>query len=177
MKITQGQEQRPATWAGITNPCAMNLNGSLASLGPPRRNQPFLPARGTNRSGSDLNPTIGSSLISESRPCSEVIEERNRLAREIHDTLAQDVAGILLHLEAANGSNGAVNASECLTRARELARCGLEDARRMLLALRPKSLEGAHLSDALSQLAERFSCDCGIHCTFRATGRRSHNLP
>jgi len=98
-------------------------------------------------------------------------EERNRLAREIHDTLAQGFAGILLHLEAANGLDGAVNVSECLAKARELAKCGLEDARRMLLGLRPKSLEGAHLCDALSQLAERFSRDCGINCTFGASGR------
>ncbi len=108
-------------------------------------------------------------------PCPEVIEERNRMAGEIHDTLAQEFAGILLHLEAANGLDGAVNASECLAKARELAKCGLEDARRMLLGLRPKSLEGAHLCDALSQLAERFSRDCGINCTFGTSGR-SHKL-
>jgi signal transduction histidine kinase len=107
--------------------------------------------------------------------CPEVIEERSRMAAEIHDTLAQEFAGILLHLEAANGLDGAVNASEYLTKARELAKCGLEDTRRILLGLRPKSLEGAHLCDALSQLAERFSNDCGIHCTFGASGR-SHKL-
>src|SRR5262249_33182959 len=68
------------------------------------------------------------------------------------------------------------NASQCLARARELARCGLEDARRMLLGLRPKALEGARLSDALGQLADGFSRDCGIHCTFNASGQ-SHSLP
>jgi signal transduction histidine kinase len=104
------------------------------------------------------------------------MEERNRIAREIHDTLAQQFAGILLHLEAANGLDGAMNTSECLAHARDLAKSGLEDARRMLLGLRPKSLEGAHLSDALSQLAERFSRDCGINCTFSASGR-SLKLP
>src|SRR6185295_6234584 len=85
--------------------------------------------------------------------------------------LAQQFAGILLHLEAAKSLDGAVNASEYLAKARELAKCGLEDARRMLLGLRPKSLEGANLSDALSQLAERFSRECGIHCIFRVSGR------
>jgi signal transduction histidine kinase len=63
-----------------------------------------------------------------------------------------------------------------VARARELAKCGLEDARRMLLGLRPKSLEGVHLSDALGQLAKRFSRDCGIHCSFSASGRL-HQLP
>ena len=106
-------------------------------------------------------------------PQPAVIEERNRLAREIHDTLVQEFAGILLHLEAARTPDGAAHHqfSECLARARELARCGLEDARRMLLGLRPKSLEGAHLIDALRQLAESFSRDCGITCSFSTNGR------
>jgi signal transduction histidine kinase len=46
----------------------------------------------------------------------------------------------------------------------------------MLLGLRPKSLEGAPLSDALRRLAEGFSRDCGIHCTFSASGQ-PHPLP
>lgn len=114
------------------------------------------------------------SRVVETIPCPEVIEERNRIAREIHDTLAQEFAGILLHLEAANGLG--VDASECLARARELAKSGLEDARRMLLGLRPKSLEGADLSNALLLLAERFSRECGIDCSYNASGR-SQKLP
>ena len=118
---------------------------------------------------------MGLRWVTSRLPCPEVIEERHRMAGEIHDTMAQAFAGILLHLEAASGLDGVVNASECLVKARELAKCGLEDARRMLLGLRPKSLEGAQLCDALSQLADRFSHDCGINCTFSATGR-SHKL-
>jgi signal transduction histidine kinase len=111
----------------------------------------------------------------ETASCSAVLEERNRMAREIHDTLAQEFAGILLHLEAAKTSYETEAAFECLARARELAKSGLEDARRMLLGLRPKSLDGAHLPDALCQLARTFSRDYGIHCTFR-TGGRFHKL-
>lgn len=109
---------------------------------------------------------------------SAVMEERYRLAREIHDTLAQEFAGILLHLEAAEGSYNAnwFISPECLGCARDLAKRGLEDARRMILNLRPKSLEGATLSGALRQLAERFSHDGGIACTFRAS-RRVCDLP
>src|SRR6266496_383196 len=106
-----------------------NLNVPARSLVPEPRNQRFV----------------------EILSSSAVIEERNRLAREIHDTLVQEFAGILLHLEAANGSDEAVNLSDCLARVRELAKSGLEDARRMLLGLRPKSLEGANLSDALAE--------------------------
>jgi signal transduction histidine kinase len=62
-------------------------------------------------------------------PCPEVIEERNRMAREIHDTLAQQFAGIFLHLETANSLLNAEqqDISEYVTRAKELAKCGLED--------------------------------------------------
>src|SRR5215471_12661198 len=46
----------------------------------------------------------------------------------------------------------------------------------MLLGLRPKPLEGARLSEALAELAERFSRECGINYSFRATGS-SRKLP
>ena len=130
-----------------------NLNGPTMSLVPEPRNQRFV----------------------ETLSQSAVIEERNRLAREIHDTLVQEFAGILLHLEAVNGPDEPVNLLECLARVRQLAKSGLEDARRILLGLRPKSLEGARLSDALGQLAERFSGDCGIPCSFNLSGR-AHKL-
>jgi len=110
--------------------------------------------------------------VLETLPPSAVMEERSRLAREIHDTLVQEFAGILLHLEAVEGSDDAewCSSSECLARARELAKSGLEDARRMLLNLRPRSLEGSTLPDALRQLAKDFSCDCTITCTFCQAG-------
>src|SRR6266446_1404459 len=116
--------------------------------------------------------------VLEIAACSAVLAERRRLAGEIHDTLVQEFAGILLHLEPAKGSDDTEwgGLSEGLARARELAKCGLEDARRMLLGLRPKSLEGATLLDALRQLAKHFSRDSAIACTFRADGR-ARDLP
>ena len=172
MKIRQEHDQLLSAWGGsATTPSTGDLSSSFKSFGSPPGGQPSRLAKGKSRSDSGLNPVIHLSRIVESNPCPAVIEERNRLAREIHDTLVQEFAGILLHLEATNGLNLEVNALECLACARELAKSGLEDARRMLLGLRPKSLEGAHLADALGQLAERFSRDCGIHCTFSASGR------
>jgi len=135
-------------------------------------NQPFKNPNGPARS---LVPQARSQHFAETVCRSAVMEERNRLAREIHDTLVQQFAGIVLHLEAANGMNSTGNLSECFARVRDLAKCGLEDARRMLLGLRPKSLDGARLSDALGQLAERFSRECAIHCTFNVSGR-AHKL-
>ena len=104
---------------------------------------------------------------------SAVLGERSRIAREIHDTLLQGFAGIVLHLQAALRADDAEvsSAADCLARARDLAKRGLEDARRMLLALRPKPLENSLLSEALSQLVARFSQDCNIICKFRLVGR------
>src|SRR5580658_5928196 len=109
---------------------------------------------------------------------SDVLEERQRLAREIHDTLTQDFAGILLHLEAAEALVGGKwrRGAECVSRARELARSGLEDSRRMLLALRPKPLEASSLSNALRRLAESCARDARLACTFRLSGRE-RDLP
>jgi len=83
-----------------------------------------------------------------------------------------------LHLEAVTEPAKMTQQTACewLDRARELAKCGLEDVRMMLLGLRPKSLEGTRLSGALRQLAGRFSLDCGVQCTF-SMSEREHNLP
>jgi signal transduction histidine kinase len=117
------------------------------------------------------NEDVDQTQVLETVPCSAVLEERSRLAREIHDTLTQEFAGILLHLEAAEalGDTRWPLSSEYMSRARELAKGGLEDSRRMLLSLRPKSLEGATLTEALRQLVEPFSKG-GIACRFRASG-------
>jgi signal transduction histidine kinase len=122
--------------------------------------------------------TMGFTRVVRTLPCPAVIEERNRMAREIHDTLAQQFAGIFLNLEAAHRLDNPQqqNISEYLARAKDLAKCGLEDARRMLLGLRPKSLEGTQLCDALKELAQNFSCDCGIECSFCLRGQ-AHKIP
>src|SRR6267154_3937721 len=97
---THGQ-QREFAMARVSemNQRFKNLNGAARSLVPQPRNQRFV----------------------ETLSSSAVIEERNRLAREIHDTLVQEFAGILLHLEAINGSNQAVNFCDCLARVKDLA--------------------------------------------------------
>jgi signal transduction histidine kinase len=111
-----------------------------------------------------------------------VLEERRRLAREIHDTLAQAFAGILLHLEAvpetgARGGQLGSDSVERLARAKHLAKCGLEDSRRMLLGLRPKSLDGASLVRALKALAQRCAGEWRIVCKFHFIGQESGLSP
>ncbi|MGH7492925.1 MAG: sensor histidine kinase [bacterium] len=84
-------------------------------------------------------------------------EERNRLAREIHDTIAQDFTAIAFQLEAADAllvqQAEPERVRKSITAALELARKGLEEARRSVLDLRAAPLEGRTLPEALAALA------------------------
>ncbi|HEY7983144.1 MAG TPA: GAF domain-containing sensor histidine kinase, partial [Ktedonobacterales bacterium] len=90
-------------------------------------------------------------------------EERNRLAREIHDTLAQNLAGIALYLEGveqAMPGDGA-RASEGVRRALELSRVALQEARRSVADLRAAPLRDRTLPEALGELAAQTAREAG----------------
>jgi signal transduction histidine kinase len=103
-----------------------------------------------------------------------VLMERTRIGQEIHDGLAQAFTGILLQLGAVEefpscrkrGSELAVT----LSRIRELARDGLAEARRSVMALRLDQTRRAGLELALRQLAERSTVPGGVTCTFEGDG-------
>src|SRR5215216_3987957 len=100
------------------------------------------------------------------------LEERNRLAREIHDTLAQGLTATTLQLESADALLDAgpdvEQVRESLRRALSLTQSNLEEARRSVLDLRAAPLEGRSLSDALKALANRWEAETGIATRFRA---------
>jgi PAS domain S-box-containing protein len=83
-----------------------------------------------------------------------ILEERNRMAREIHDTLAQAFTGILAQVGAANQvlTDDLEAAQAHLDLIKELARTGLTEARRSVVALRPQLLEEGSLQSALHRL-------------------------
>jgi PAS domain S-box-containing protein len=83
-----------------------------------------------------------------------ILEERNRMAREIHDTLAQAFTGILVQVGAATQVlEDDLEATQAhLDMIDELARIGLNEARRSVTALRPQLLEEGDLSSALNRL-------------------------
>lgn len=101
------------------------------------------------------------------------LEERNRLAREIHDTLAQGLTGIVVQLEAAErlALKQPQRAAACLERAKQLARQSLEEARRSLWNLRPTPLEGHSLQEALRQAVAHFGEQDGLEARFVVRGR------
>jgi len=108
-----------------------------------------------------------------------VLEERNRMAREIHDTLAQGFTGIVLQLEAAEQALEGKNperAQEHFDRARSLARESLSEARRSVWSLRPQALEQLPLIDTLRQETENFTRDSGVKASFTTSGE-SYPLP
>jgi signal transduction histidine kinase len=86
-----------------------------------------------------------------------VVEERGRLAREIHDTLAQGLAGISIQLEsvAETLDSSPSEATAHLDRARALVRASLDEARRSVWQLRPLALEGGDLVHGLSTVVDQ----------------------
>src|SRR5262249_45950994 len=101
-----------------------------------------------------------------------VLGERQRLGREIHDTLAQDFPIIVLHLEAAESSLPPefTTVHHHLDQARQTARDSLAEARRLVWALRPESLAKASLSEALARVTERWSEESGLPARSTVTG-------
>jgi len=108
------------------------------------------------------NAGLHAQLVAQAREAG-VFDERQRMAGEIHDTLAQGLMGILAQLEAAElAEDDAVRRERHLGLAKGLARDGLAEARRSVQALRPQLLDGARLPEALRALAGQWTQTSGI---------------
>lgn len=109
------------------------------------------------------NAGLHAQLVSQARE-SGAQDERARLASEIHDTLAQGLAGIITQLQAVR------QADEHVTRALDLARSSLAEARRSVRALAPGELGRANLPEALRTLTTRWAQDQGTRAQIEVTG-------
>jgi ligand-binding sensor domain-containing protein/signal transduction histidine kinase len=99
-----------------------------------------------------------------------VLDERNRLAREMHDTLIQGCAGVSALLEAASSAREVSPSigDELLDRARNEVRATVDEARLAVWNLRQNAGEG--LAPAISQLTRRLSLETGIPISFESNG-------
>jgi signal transduction histidine kinase len=112
------------------------------------------------------------SYVAEHRRQAAVLEERTRLAREIHDTLAQGLTGIVVQLEAAEDAlaEPPTEAQAHIARARHLARASLAEARRSVRALRPQALTNSDLPTALPRLVEQVTAQTPLQAQVQVHG-------
>ncbi|MCB8977403.1 MAG: GAF domain-containing sensor histidine kinase [Ardenticatenaceae bacterium] len=101
-----------------------------------------------------------------------VLRERQRLARDIHDTLAQGFTSIVMHLEAAEQAlpTDLEVTERHLDQARTTARDSLAQARRVVDDLRPELLESTPFDQAIGRVVEQWSAHSGVDAEFKVTG-------
>ena len=111
--------------------------------------------------------------LSETARQSAVLEERNRIARDIHDTLAQGFTGVVVNLEASSRAlkkDDQALAALHIEHARELAQHGLAEARQSVQALRPHPPDDASIQTELQALAALLQETGAVQATFECTG-------
>ena len=110
--------------------------------------------------------------LAEQSKQAAILEERNRMAREIHDTLAQSFTSIRMQLEAAIRLLNCKpeQAQACITFAQELAKSGLAEARRSVWALQPEAEDYRHLSTTLQHLAAQQTAETSIQVEVAIVG-------
>jgi ligand-binding sensor domain-containing protein/signal transduction histidine kinase len=101
-----------------------------------------------------------------------VLQERNRIAREIHDNLAQEILGASVQLEivARLMPRSTEAAQTHLDRARALVRSSIAEARRYVWDLRSQSLDDSDLPTALAEMTRRLTAESGVQTQFQVSG-------
>ncbi|WP_433433646.1 sensor histidine kinase [Nonomuraea sp. CA-141351] len=115
------------------------------------------------------NADLNARLLDQARSAG-VLDERHRVAGEIHDTVAQDLVALIGQLNAADRASQPPVRRRHLDQAAELARRSLSEARRSVRALRPEPLENARLPEAINAMAESWSQAAGVDLALEITG-------
>jgi PAS domain S-box-containing protein len=121
----------------------------------------------------------GQELVEQQREAA-ILKERTRMARDIHDTLAQGFTGVIVQMEAAEEAlleEDSEHAIGHVHRARQLARESLREARRSVHALRPQALEKAAFADALEAIIKNTAAGTALRTEFRITGKPRELAP
>ena len=115
---------------------------------------------------------IENARLYEQAHLSATLAERNRLARELHDTIAQGLTATTMQLEAAQRSfeRDPVRTRARLVRAHELARETLEDVRHSVWTLASPLVDGQTLHDALAEIVHRFGSRTGVEARYQHIG-------
>jgi signal transduction histidine kinase len=115
---------------------------------------------------------IENARLYEQARLSATLAERNRLARELHDTIAQGLTAVTMQLEAAQRGfdRDAARARTRITRAHELAREALADVRRSVWTLAAPLVDGNALSAALEDVVARFAARTGLNANYAHNG-------
>jgi len=109
-----------------------------------------------------------------------VMEERQRLAAEMHDTVAQSLTGLVLEVETARScleAGDQETAAEVLAAAHAQAKQALEDTRRAVQGLFPAPLERLSPIEAIAEEVEQFEAQEGVAAQFVPTGEEQPLLP
>ncbi|MBE8516427.1 sensor histidine kinase [Amycolatopsis sp. H6(2020)] len=163
--------ERPAIWVAIiVVETAAIGGGGLLSTAIAQQNEERRRMLDDLAAAHAENEGLQRQLLSQAREAG-ILDERQRLAQEIHDTLAQGFTGIITQLEAAALAEvDAAKRQRHLDSATALARENLTAARRSVRALHPEPLDAATLPDALAGVAARWSERTGVPAAFTATG-------
>jgi PAS domain S-box-containing protein len=117
--------------------------------------------------------------LAKSARQSAVLEERNQLAAEIHDALAQSFTGITMQLGVAGEQLAAKEGDPLcqIQRANEIAKFGLAEARRSILSLRSSAIQESGLTATLQRLVEHSNVAGRLRCDFRSDNIPEERLP
>ncbi|MEU4580431.1 sensor histidine kinase [Nonomuraea sp. NPDC023979] len=119
---------------------------------------------------AEENASLQARFLTRAREAG-VLGERQRMAREIHDTIAQGLTAILTQLEVVDDLVAGVPAARArIATVRALARDSLDEARRSVRAMRPAPLEEARLAAAVEDVAAAWSRASGVPAPVEVTG-------
>ncbi|HEU4329010.1 MAG TPA: sensor histidine kinase [Roseiflexaceae bacterium] len=160
----------------VAQTCAIGF-GMLTSIRMGELSEQRREAVARLEAAQEENAGLHAQLLVQAREAG-VLDERQRLAREIHDTLAQGLTGIITQLEAAERTgHHAEQWRRHLGAARTLARTSLSEARRAVHALDPEPLETVALPQALAGMARAWEEALGAALHVEVTGTPRPLLP